>query len=143
MDKHLPPARPDERFTDDGRRVREVVSYARRGSRFTDRQQRAWDAYSQLWVIPDDEALEGIDIEGRFGRAAPLVVEIGSGIGEATTALASARPDMNILAFEVWRPGVAETLGRVADLGVTNVRLVSIDAAWAFRNVIAPASIAE
>lgn len=143
MDTHLPPARPDERFTDDGRRVREVVSYARRGSRFTDRQQRAWDAHAQEWVIPDEQALQGLDLERWFGRAAPLIVEIGSGIGEATAVLAAARPECNVLAFEVWRPGVAETLGRAADLGITNLRLVSIDAAWAFANVIDPDSIAE
>lgn len=143
MDTHLPPARPDERFTDDGRRVREVVSYARRGSRFTDRQQRAWDAHAREWVIPDEEALQGLDLERWFGRAAPLIVEIGSGIGEATAVLAAARPECNVLAFEVWRPGVAETLGRAADLGISNLRLVSIDAAWAFANVIEPDSIAE
>ena len=143
MDSHLPPARPDERFTHDGRRIREVVSYARRGSRFTDRQQRAWDAHSDAWVIPDDDALRGLDLARWFGRVAPLVIEIGSGIGEATAPLAAARPDVNVLAFEVWRPGVAETLGRAAELGVTNLRLVSIDAAWAFEHLIAPSSISE
>ncbi|MGN6160576.1 MAG: tRNA (guanine(46)-N(7))-methyltransferase TrmB [Marmoricola sp.] len=143
MDTQLPPARPDERLTDDGRRVREIVSYARRGSRLTDRQQRAWDAHAKNWVIPDEVALQGLDLPRLFGRSAPLIVEIGSGIGEATTALAAARPDFDVLAFEVWRPGVAETLGRAADLGVTNLRLGSIDAAWAFANVIDPDSIAE
>lgn len=143
MDTHLPPTRPDARFTHEGRRVREVVSYARRGSRLTDRQQRAWEARSQDWVIPDEEALCGLELERWFGRVAPLVVEIGSGIGEATAVLAAARPDVNVLAFEVWRPGVAETLGRAADLGIGNLRLVSIDAAWAFNNVIAPESVSE
>lgn len=143
MDTHIPPARPDERFTDEGKRVRGIVSYARRGSRFTDKQQRAWDAYASKWVIPDEEAPHGLDLDRRFGRSAPLIVEIGSGIGEATAALAAARPDVNVLAFEVWRPGVAETLGRAADLDITNLRVVSIDAAWAFRNVIAESSIAE
>ena len=107
MDSHLHPARPDERFTADGRRVREVVSYARRGDRLTDKQQRAWDAHAASWAIPNDEAVQGLDLAARFGRAAPLIVEIGSGIGEATAALAAARPDVNVLAFEVWRPGVA------------------------------------
>lgn len=143
MNTHTPTARPDERFTEDGKRVREIVSYARRGSRFTEKQQRAWDAGAADWVIPDEEALGGLDLERCFGRSAPLIVEIGSGVGEATAALAAARPDMNVLAFEVWRPGVAETLGRAADLHATNLRLVSIDAAWAFRNVIAEGSIAE
>jgi tRNA (guanine-N7-)-methyltransferase len=143
MDSHLHSARPDERFTADGRRVREVVSYARRGSRLNDKQQRAWTAHAQDWVIPDDEAVQGLDLDARFGRVAPLIVEIGSGIGEATAVLAAARPDVNVLAFEVWRPGVADSLGRAADLGLTNVRFVSLDAAWSFRHLLAPHSIAE
>lgn len=143
MDIHLPAARPDERFTADGRRVREVVSYARRGSRLTDKQQRAWDAHANSWVIPDREAVESLDLAARFGREAPLIVEIGSGVGEATAALAAARPDVNVLAFEVWPPGVAESLKRAAELSVTNLRFVSIDAAWAFEHVLAADSIAE
>lgn len=143
MESHLKHARPDERFTADGRRVREVVSYARRGSRLNDKQQRAWDAYAGAWVIPDDEAVAGLDLGARFGRVAPLIVEIGSGIGEATAALAAARPEANVLAFEVWRPGIADSLGRVADLGLTNVRFVSLDAAWSFEHLLAADSIAE
>lgn len=143
MDSHLHPARPDERFTADGRRVREVVSYARRGDRLTDKQQRAWDAHAASWAIPNHEAVQGLDLAARFGRAAPLIVEIGSGIGEATAALAAARPDVNVLAFEVWRPGVADSLGRVAALGLTNVRFVSLDAAWSFRHLLEAGSISE
>ena len=52
-----------------------------------------------------------------FGREAPLIVEIGSGVGEATAALAAARPAYDVLALEVWRPGVADTLWRVAEAG--------------------------
>lgn len=143
MDTKLSAARPDEHFTEDGHRVREVVSYARRGSRLTDKQQRAWDAHAEAWVIPDQEAIGGLDLERRFGRQAPLIIEIGSGIGEATATLAAARPAMNVLAFEVWKPGVAETLARAAELGVGNLRLVSIDAAWAFGHVVPESSIAE
>ena len=43
----------------------------------------------------------------------------------------------------MWRPGVADTLARAADRGLTNLRLVSIDAAWAFKNLIAPNSVSE
>ena len=46
-----------------------------------------------------------------FGRTAPIIVEIGSGVGEATAALAAARPSYDVVALEVWRPGVAHTLG--------------------------------
>ena len=137
-------ARPHHRLTDEGRRVREVLTYARRGSRFTPRQQRAWEAHHQAWVIPDEAVDEpGFSFEATFRRDAPLVVEIGSGVGEATAALAAARPEANVLALEVWRPGVAETLGRLADAGADHVRLCSVDAVWCFEHLLAPDSVAE
>ena len=140
----LPPARPHLRFTDDGRRVREVLSYSRRGSRFTPSQQESWDAHHERWVIPDEAVDEpGFDLSAWFGRDAPVVVEIGSGIGEATAALAARRPELDVLAFEVWRPGVAHTLGLLADAGADNVRLISIDAVWALEHLFAPGSVEE
>ena len=34
--------------------MREVLTYSRRGSRFTPSQQESWDAHHRAWVIPDD-----------------------------------------------------------------------------------------
>ena len=34
--------------------MREVLSYSRRGGRFTPSQQEAWDAHHRDWVVPDD-----------------------------------------------------------------------------------------
>jgi tRNA (guanine-N7-)-methyltransferase len=138
------PARPHQRLTADGRRMREVLTYARRGSRFGPRQQAAWDEHHEAWVIPDD-AVDDPDLRltDWFGREAPLVVEIGSGVGEATAALAAARPSYDVLALEVWRPGTAEAMGRVADAGATNVRFCGVDAVWSVENLLGPASIAE
>jgi tRNA (guanine-N7-)-methyltransferase len=139
-----PPARPHHRFTEDGRRMREVLSYSRRGSRFTPSQAEAWDAHHEQWVIPD-EAVDraGFDLTTWFGRDAPLVVEIGSGIGEATAALAASRPDHDVLALEVWRPGVADSLWRVAEAGAENVRFCSVDAVWVLSHLIEPGRLAE
>ncbi len=121
-----------------------MVSYARRGSRFSPRQAAAWEAHHADWVVPDEAVEEpGFMWEAWFGRPAPLVVEIGSGVGEATAALASVRPDANVLAFEVWRPGVASTLERLADAGVTNVRLCSVDAVWCLENLLDEGSLHE
>ena len=139
-----PPARPHLRFTEEGQRIREVLTYSRRGNRFTPSQQESWDAHHDDWVIPDAAVDEpGFTLERWFGRSAPLIVEIGSGIGEATAVLAAARPDLNILAFEVWRPGVAHTLGLLAEAGADNVRLVSVDAVWALEHLISPGGIEE
>ena len=137
-------ARPHARYTDDGRRVREVVSYSRRGSRFSEREQAAWDRRADTWVIPDEAVDDpGFDLSAWFGRSAPLVVEIGSGVGESLVALAGARPSYDVLAFEVWRPGVAGALWRLEAAGVDNVRLLSVDAVWSMRHLFAPASITE
>ena len=144
MPDQLPPARPHLRYTADGRRVREVLSYSRRGSRLTPRQQESWDAHADRWVIPDEAVDDpGFSLASWFGRAAPLVVEIGSGVGEATAALAARRPEIDVLAFEVWRPGVAHTLGLLAEAGAENVRLLGVDAVWALQHLFARGSVEE
>ena len=144
MNDHVSPARPHQRFTEDGRRVREVLTYARRGSRFTAKQQRAWDTYAdRLWISDDEVDKAGFSFAACFETEQPLIVEIGSGIGEATAALAAQRPSYNVLGFEVWRPGVAESLGRVGDLGLTNVRMCSVDAVWCVEHLLGPGELAE
>lgn len=143
MNDRVRPARPHEKLTEDGRRMREVLTYARRGSRFTPKQRAAWEAHHESWVVPD-EAVDrpGFSFAEVFDREAPLVVEIGSGVGEATAALAATRPAYNVLALEVWSPGVAESLGRVAETGATNVRFCSVDAVWSMEHLVAPDSLA-
>jgi tRNA (guanine-N7-)-methyltransferase len=123
--------------------MREVLSYSRRGSRFTPRQAEAWAAHQERWVIPD-EAVDrsGFDWTTWFGREAPMIVEIGSGVGEATAVLAASRPEVNVLALEVWRPGIADTLWRLAEAGADNVRLCGVDATWSLEHTIAADSLA-
>ena len=122
----------------------EVLTYSRRGSRFTPRQAAGWAAHQADWVIPD-EAVDrpDFDLTAWFGRQAPLVVEIGSGVGEATAVLAATRPEVNVLAMEVWRPGVADGLWRVAEAGADNVRFCSVDAVWSLEHLVGPESIRE
>ncbi|UDY24234.1 tRNA (guanine(46)-N(7))-methyltransferase TrmB [Nocardioides sp. Kera G14] len=147
-----PDARPNVRLSEDGRPLREVLSYARRGSRFTKRQAEAWERRAGEWVKGAD-AVEDIEVPldinaAWFGREAPLYVEIGSGVGETTASYAAAHPDVNVLAFEVWLPGVADTLARVEEAGsagepLTNVRLCTVDAAWSITELFRPGSITE
>ena len=123
--------------------MREVLSYSRRGNRFTPSQAASWEAHHDGWVVPD-EAVDDPGFSWRtwFGREAPMIVEIGSGIGEATAALAAARPDHDVLALEVWRPGIADSLWRVAEAGAENVRFCGVDAAWTLEHLVAPGSLA-
>lgn len=144
MEQGVRPARPHLRMTDDGRRIREVLSYALRGSRLTEREEDAWERLSDAWVIPDEAVDDpGFTWAPWFGRSAPLIVEVGSGVGESLVSLAAERPDHDVLGLEVWRPGVAGALWRLEEAGVGNVRLLGVDAAWCFAHLFAPASLSE
>jgi tRNA (guanine-N7-)-methyltransferase len=69
-----------------------------------------------------------LDVRALFGRAAPLVVEIGSGMGDATVEMAAADPGRDYLAVDVHTPGIANLMALVAERGLTNVRVARGDA---------------
>ena len=129
----------------------EPVSFARRGGRLTDRQQRAWRDLAPTHVVDvprhgTDTSVDPefrLDVEAAFGRRAPLVVEIGSGRGEALVAGAAQHPDRDFLGLEVYLPGVAQTLVTMRHRGVTNIRLAVVNAAEALATTLAAASVAE
>ncbi|CEA09121.1 tRNA (guanine-N(7)-)-methyltransferase [Arthrobacter saudimassiliensis] len=127
------------------------VSFVRRGSRLQGRRQQAWDELSDLFVIDvprvraDTSVDPGyvFDAEAAFGRKAPLVVEIGSGLGEAVVHAAGEDPDRNYLAVEVYRPGLAHTLQRIGQRGLTNVRVVQANAPEVLGTMLPAASVEE
>ena len=62
--------------------------------------------------LTDAATADGLlDATALFGRSAPLVLEIGSGMGETTAAMAAADPSRDYLAVEAHLPGVANLLG--------------------------------
>jgi tRNA (guanine-N7-)-methyltransferase len=71
-----------------------------------------------------------------FGRQAPLVVEIGSGMGEATAAMAAADPARDVLAVEVHTPGLGNLLRLVEAAGLSNVRVLEADAREVLRDLL-------
>lgn len=122
-----------------------VASFVHHRARLTDGQQRAWDRWwPQLGhEIPD--LLDGTrpyDPPAWFGRTAPLVLEIGSGMGEASAAMAAAEPDIDHLAAEVFEPGLGQLLMRIADGGLTNIALLRGDAVALLAERVPPASLA-
>lgn len=64
----------------------------------------------------------------RFGRLAPLVLEVGSGHGAAARAYAAAHPEHDLLAVEVHVPGIARMLAAADREGLTNLRVHRGDA---------------
>ena len=84
-----------------------------------------------------------LDVPAVFGRAAPLVLEIGFGTGEATAALAAADPDRDVLAVDVHTPGVGALLRLVDDLALTNVRVAEGDGLVVLRDMLPAGGLDE
>jgi tRNA (guanine-N7-)-methyltransferase len=144
MTNGVRPPRPGTGITEDGRRLQVLTTYTRRGSRLTPTQRAAWERHVDEWLVPETAVDEpSFDPARWFGREAPLVVEIGSGNGESVAAMAAARPSYDVLAFEVWRPGVASTFLNLEESGATNVRLLSVDAVWCMEHLLEPGRLAE
>jgi tRNA (guanine-N7-)-methyltransferase len=92
-------------------------------------QRRAWERRWSRWGREVAELPEGpLDLNAWFGRAAPVMLEIGCGMGETTAALAAAEPGWNYLAVDVYEPGLAALLMRAEQLGLANLRLAHGDA---------------
>ena len=108
------------------KRRRTIRSFVRRAGRLTPSQQRAlhelWPAYGL------DYSDEVIQFERVFGRAAPVVLEIGFGNGETLVRQAAENPECNFLGIEVHEPGVGHCLLRARDAGVANLRVIMHDA---------------
>jgi len=69
-----------------------------------------------------------LDLDEWFGRSAPVMLEIGSGMGETTAALAGAAPEINYVAVDVYQPGLAQLMMRAETAGLTNLRVLRGDA---------------
>ncbi|MGO1798327.1 MAG: tRNA (guanosine(46)-N7)-methyltransferase TrmB [Microbacterium gubbeenense] len=114
----------------------EPVSFVRRSGRMSEAQERAFSdlAPQYLLDVPRDVAWTSVHPEARmdpaaeYGRDAPLIVEIGSGQGHAIVSAASARPEDDFLAVEVFRAGLARTMLDADKVGVRNLRLIEANA---------------
>jgi tRNA (guanine-N7-)-methyltransferase len=82
-----------------------------------------------------------LDAGALFGRRAPLVLEIGPGMGATTAQMAAADPDRDYLAVEVHLPGLANLLLLVERLRLTNLRVAHGDALQLVRTAVAPGSL--
>jgi tRNA (guanine-N7-)-methyltransferase len=118
---------------------RPVRSYVLRGGRLGSGQQRALAALAPTWVLPFADA--PLDAAAVFGRRAPLTVEIGFGMGQATAAIAAAQPERDFLGIEVHEAGVGALLQRIDQLQLTNLRIVRHDAVEVLHSMIGPGSL--
>jgi len=119
---------------------RHVRSYVLRQGRITRAQQHAYDALYPVYGVA--YAAAPLDARALFGRRAPLVLEIGSGMGETSAAIAKAHPDTDYLAVEVHAPGVGSLLRLIEAERLANLRIVRHDAVEVLEHMIADGALA-
>lgn len=119
---------------------RPIKSFVLRAGRMGSGQTRAMSEWGPTYCVP--YAPQPLDVSGTFGRTAPLVFEIGFGMGDATAAIAAALPDTDFLGIEVHAPGVGALLKLIGERGLTNVRIVRHDAVEVLEHMVAPGSLA-
>ncbi|MER1968976.1 tRNA (guanosine(46)-N7)-methyltransferase TrmB [Castellaniella sp. GW247-6E4] len=117
-----------------------IRSFVHRRAHITPSQEQAIAQWLPRWSIPYQHTL--LDPARAFGREAPVILEIGFGMGETTQQIAQARPDENFLGVEVFNAGVGALLKRIEENGLGNIRIIQHDAVEVLRDMIAPGSLA-
>jgi tRNA (guanine-N7-)-methyltransferase len=120
--------------------LRPIRSYVLRQGRITPAQRRALgELFPKHGLSFSPEAISCARI---FGRTAPLVLEIGSGMGETTAAIAQARPDADFIAIEVHAPGIGSLLNRIESLQLANLKVIRHDAVEVLEKMIPDRALA-
>jgi tRNA (guanine-N7-)-methyltransferase len=119
---------------------RAIRSFVLRAGRMGTGQQKAMETLAPRYVLP--HAARPIDFAAVFGRRAPVILEIGFGMGDATARIAAARPGDDFIGVEVHTPGVGALLKRIGEQGLANLRIVQHDAVEVLRDMIPPGSLA-
>ena len=119
---------------------RSVRSYVVRAGRMGPGQLKALNELGPSLLQPYQT--QALSYPAVFGRSAPVVLEIGFGMGDATATIAQATPSTDFIGVEVHGPGVGALLKQIGERGLTNVRLVQHDAVDVLEQMIAPRSLA-
>jgi tRNA (guanine-N7-)-methyltransferase len=118
---------------------RRIKSFVMRPGRMTEGQKTAFERH---WA-DKGLALSGgqLDFEQVFGRKAPLVLEIGFGMGQSLIEMCQAQPEKDFIGIEVHLPGVGKILREAEVQGVHNLRIYKEDAIEVLQHCIADASL--
>lgn len=129
----------------------EPVSFIRRTGRLSPGQANGLERSGSAYIVDVPRAIARTSVApdyvlhaaATFGRTAPLVVEVGSGMGECAVAAAAAHRDVDHLALEVYLPGVAQTILKAEREEVTNLRLIQANAPEVFATTLPEGSVDE
>jgi tRNA (guanine-N7-)-methyltransferase len=120
--------------------LRTVKSYVLRAGRSTAGQTRAMEQLGPKFLLPYQAAIT--DVRALWpDPQAPLVLEIGFGMGEASAQIAETLSDTHFLCCEVHAAGVGALLKRIGDMELENIRICAHDAVEVIDNMLAPGSL--
>lgn len=121
-------------MTEEKKHMRTVRSFVKRAGRTTEGQEKALE---EVWPVMGLEIKDGlVDFNEIFGREAPVVLEIGFGMGDSLLEMASREPHKNFVGIEVHSPGVGRLLSNANEEGLTNIRVYAEDAVEVFKQCI-------
>ena len=115
---------------------RPIRSFVLRQGRTTPAQGRALEQlFPKYGIAFSDQTIAS-------SRNAPLVMEIGSGMGETTIEIAKAHPEADFIAVEVHGPGVGSLLNAIQSNELDNLRVIRHDAVEVLERMVADESLA-
>ena len=118
---------------------REVKTFVLRAGRMTESQRVAYENLKNRWCIPfENKPLNFTEI---FGNMNPVIVEIGFGMGAATSIIAQQNPDINYLGIEVHTPVVGKLLNEIQLHNLQNLYIVEHDAMEVLSQMIPDSSV--
>ena len=117
-----------------------IKSFVVRAGRMTEGQTRAIEELGPKYMV-DVEDLQPLNLDEIFGRSAPLVVEIGFGMGVSFVQMAKEAPECNFLGIEVHPPGVGSCLKLIEENQLSNVKVIKFDAFEVLSKCLAPESV--
>ena len=116
-----------------------IRSFVIRAGRITSGQKSAFETW---WPTYGLSLYNGkIDPHIIFGRAAPLVLEIGFGMGDSLLEMAKNEPEKDFIGIEVHPPGVGKLINNAGKENVKNLRVYMADAMDVLEDCIPDASI--
>jgi len=117
-----------------------IRSFVTRAGRLSTAQARSIDTLGPQFCLPYVKA--PFDFNQAFGRSAPLILEIGFGMGDTTAKIAAGMPDKNFIGVEVHTPGVGSLLKLIGEQNLGNLRILQHDAVEVVTHMVAPDSLA-
>jgi tRNA (guanine-N7-)-methyltransferase len=113
---------------------RPIRSFVLRQGRATPAQTRALEQLYPKYGLAFSQQ--------KITSAKPLVLEIGSGMGETTTEIAKSHPEVDFVAVEVHGPGVGSLLNRIEAEQLANLRVIRHDAVDVLEHMVADGCLA-